>query len=323
LQNQKAQRSLIFKLHKESLVKPGLNFLLALTISVTGVALRVPAAPLLASTEVPGLAANAEARFRLQYEQTEAVLPKLKPSEGLDLALPASEFPYTDFVKSHESFYKKYLLVIRWLAGQSALPMTCNSKTVSNIHHSDESLEAMAEREARSLQVGQDGLRNFEITEYITEVPGFKDCGVSRAESAAIYDYTNSFYQKLNPALRQRTRDLNITAFAKTLDLALDKLAPYKGWVKRGTNFSAETKAKYVKGAIVSDLAYTSTSRNKQFNGDDQLTIYSKTGRYIATLSATHAEEEVLFKRGTKFLVTEVYPDKEDPYVQHYTLIEQ
>lgn len=269
--------------------------------------------------------ATEELRYRLQYQQTLEALPKLPLYAAFDTTLPTSEFPYTDFVNANEAFYRQYLLAIRWITGSPAHELTCKSQSVvmGATQSFTESSNAAALREERSLKIGQDGLRNFDISEFIASVPGYKNCGLTEAEGAAIYDYTNSIYRNLNAALRSRSVDPDLEAFATTLDHALDKLANFNGVVRRGTSLAPEARAKYFAGATVLEPAYTSTSIKKQFQGDDQFEIQSATGKYIAPLSANHSEEEVLFRRGTKFKVLKVETDSDDPQIQHYHLIEQ
>lgn len=260
-----------------------------------------------------------EARYRHQYEQTVEALPKI--GKTLNLGLPASKTPYTDFVKANEHFYDKNLLTIRWVTGSTLQGLGCAQTSAKD--ETTPLTPQQLENEVLSLKVGQDGLRNFDVSKFVEHVPGYKDCGLRTAETAAIFDYTNSFYKTLNSALRKGSTTKDMNAFVETLDRALHKLANHEGWVRRGTDFSEKIRAKYFRGAIVSDLAYTSSTLSRQFSGDDQLHLFSKTGKYIAPLSANHSEEEVLFLRSTEFEVVAVWVDPIDRHVRHYKLIEK
>jgi hypothetical protein len=132
----------------------------------------------------------------------------------------------------------------------------------------------------------------------------YQSCDLTVAELLAIENYTRSAYSSLNSALRSKDAlAQSDKAFADVLSAALHKLTPIKGKVLRGTDVGSELRKKLVPGAIITLSAFTSTSVSQPFGGEDQFVIHSKTGRYIAPLSNSPGEEEVLFDEGTKFRV--------------------
>lgn len=129
-------------------------------------------------------------------------------------------------------------------------------------------------------------------------------------ELAAIVLYTQTFYIEMNGALRNRDK----TAMneygngIRLADKALSKMPVHQGWVRRGVEMMpADVVAKYVPGVVVTEEAFTSSSRadEKAFKGEVQFKILSKSGRDVQKLSRVEAEQEVLFRPGTKFVVVD------------------
>lgn len=63
---------------------------------------------------------------------------------------------------------------------------------------------------------------------------------------------------------------------------------------------------RYKVGAVVEELGFASTSRDKdfdQFEGDVRFTIHSKDGRMENEISSFSEEKEVLFRNNSKFFV--------------------
>ncbi|NMH83279.1 hypothetical protein HH307_03065 [Bacillus coagulans] len=97
----------------------------------------------------------------------------------------------------------------------------------------------------------------------------------------------------------------------KYLDAALNKLPKYKGEVTRSIYFFNEDQLnKFVKdhtsNNIVKYTGYTSATTGDVYNpaGQVELYILSKTGRDIRKYN--ESEQEILFKRGVSFIVTDL-----------------
>lgn len=100
--------------------------------------------------------------------------------------------------------------------------------------------------------------------------------------------------------------------FTQNAVSGLNKLDAYVGEVYRhDKSFGGFTEV-YREGAMISDMAFTSSTYNAESlmslsSEVDILTIMkSKTGRFIKPLSPSQHEDEVLFKPGTRFLVRKV-----------------
>ena len=101
----------------------------------------------------------------------------------------------------------------------------------------------------------------------------------------------------------------------------LSKIAPYTGVTQRGTTLPQKARAEYCQDCTLTDLAFMSTSPDHPWEGEDSFLIQSKQGRYIAPLSYSPEEEEVLFMPGEKFRVTKIVEGKKDGVKQIvYTL---
>ena len=136
--------------------------------------------------------------------------------------------------------------------------------------------------------------------------PGFKDCGLSLAEMSVIAAYTGSFYRSLNSALREGKEETYSAAIA-TLNSGLRKLAAYAGEVRRGASNLGPDLAKLQVGSTVEFKSFTSTAAfDGGFGGPFQFVISTCSGRYIAPLSVSHFEEEVLIPSGSKMEVLEI-----------------
>jgi hypothetical protein len=133
---------------------------------------------------------------------------------------------------------------------------------------------------------------------------------VPEDELAAIVLYTQTFYVEMNSALRNRDKDAmkDFGDGIKLADKGLAKMPTHQGWVHRGVeSLPADVLAKYVPGVVVTEEAFTSTSQaeDSAFTGQVKFKIKSKTGRDVQALSRVEKEKEVLFRPGTKFLVTD------------------
>jgi hypothetical protein len=139
----------------------------------------------------------------------------------------------------------------------------------------------------------------------LTSLAGRLVCGISITESKAISAYTSSFYEPVNRALRTRVLLSKYLPYIRTLSRAMQKLAPYRGTVLRGTNLEYwnQMRMRFRIQRTYQDRAFMSTSRNSPFGAEYRLAVESKTCRYIAPFSVYPNEEEVLCLPSTKFRV--------------------
>ncbi|MGI8307129.1 putative T7SS-secreted protein [Saccharopolyspora hattusasensis] len=138
---------------------------------------------------------------------------------------------------------------------------------------------------------------------------------LSDHEITALSDYRDTGYKPVNTALR--TDDIDALAPAhqdmiKHLDSALEQIPHHTGDpVYRGITVNPddldELLARYTPGELVTENAYTSTSKEAPFKGNVEFIIDSVRGRDISAMNLDEAE--VLFERGTDFLVTDRYFD--------------
>lgn len=127
---------------------------------------------------------------------------------------------------------------------------------------------------------------------------------LSTEELIALHTYTQSDYVKINDELRGKRP---MTTFTRTItDLAvqgMNKLPEYDGRVLRGTNLPLGKDKACVRGAIIVDAGFTSTSAGGPFPGTHQFVIKSKGGRDISFLSKHPQEKEILFPPNHQFKV--------------------
>ncbi|MET9492785.1 ADP-ribosyltransferase domain-containing protein [Nocardia sp. NPDC006630] len=139
---------------------------------------------------------------------------------------------------------------------------------------------------------------------------------LTQADEDAIAAYTNPYtglYEELNSALRAGSVDATQKAQIKAVEEALAKLPDHNGVVFRGTDLPPNVLAKYEKGTVVTEDAFTSTSASadEAFPGDTQFTILSKYGKDVSLHSDVPSEQEVLFPPGTQFdVVSKVFDSK-------------
>ena len=81
-----------------------------------------------------------------------------------------------------------------------------------------------------------------------------------------------------------------------------------------------ETLERYAPGAIVTELAFTSTSRGgvdpQYADGNIEFVIYSHSGKDISGISPKSSEREVLIPAGARFRVRDVKPATESYPIQ-------
>lgn len=135
-------------------------------------------------------------------------------------------------------------------------------------------------------------------------------------QRAAIRDYTDRAYQRMNEQLREGEVSGAIQRKVERLIEALEKLPDFHGDVYRGATIHDENVlAKYEDvGAEVLEDAFTSATKSplKAFSGNVRFYLSSKHGKDISNWSVHPEEEEVLFKPGTPFKVLEFTRSKHD-----------
>ncbi len=100
--------------------------------------------------------------------------------------------------------------------------------------------------------------------------------------------------------------------YSQNVVSAINKLPVYPGNVYRHGNFFSGYKELNRPGAVLTDLAFASTtfrpeSLQEQFGKDYTEVIDSKTGRWIKPISAAPGEDEVLLKPGPRLRVKARY----------------
>jgi hypothetical protein len=127
-------------------------------------------------------------------------------------------------------------------------------------------------------------------------------------QEAAIRDYSDSGYRKINEQLRTRVFTQRTRRKINILASALEGLPNFEGDVFRGAAIEERLLRKYQRvGQIITERAFISASRSpsKAFSGNVRFYIISKRGKEIDQSSAYPEEEEVLFLPDTRFKVLE------------------
>lgn len=167
----------------------------------------------------------------------------------------------------------------------------------------------------------KDGLKNK--SDKLYESSKFKEMGGSLSEYIALYVYKDVNFSEINRALRhmnfKSTEDEKaFITFVKYLNSALDRIPPYKGYVKREAAFAPEVLDQFKPGGYFSTKSYFSTTLKSQVlfaaSGTSNLAKFilkSKTGKSIESIMfrdslPTSGEGEVLFKPQTIFKVLKV-----------------
>ncbi|HFL3268787.1 TPA: ADP-ribosyltransferase [Clostridioides difficile] len=132
-------------------------------------------------------------------------------------------------------------------------------------------------------------------------------------EMLALYKYMGGDAYKINEKLR---RNIKLTEedewFINNLDRVLDTMPNYEGDVTRSLYFyNKESLDKFVSmyklGEIVTNYDYTSTTKGSTYNPEGQVQMYilnSQKGKDVSKYNPK--EQEVLYKRGSRFKVIEV-----------------
>lgn len=150
----------------------------------------------------------------------------------------------------------------------------------------------------------------------------------SDGERVALRSYMRSDFREINEALRGEApgfshwvpagerRKVQVEAYRGYIDLmtsALSKLRDFRGEVTRVTALTRGQVARYTKGKVVTEHAFTSTSEhgNCPYDGNVVFDIQSKHGKRILKVNDSD-EREVLFAPGVRFKVLDKKLDPED-----------
>jgi len=115
-------------------------------------------------------------------------------------------------------------------------------------------------------------------------------------QKAAIRDYSDSGYRRINEQLRDRAVTDRIRHKIDILTAALEELPNFQGDVFRGAVIEEGLLRKYQRvGDVVTERAFISASRSpsKAFSGNVRFYIISRRGKDIEQWSACPDEEEV------------------------------
>ncbi|HFL2394870.1 TPA: ADP-ribosyltransferase [Clostridioides difficile] len=167
-----------------------------------------------------------------------------------------------------------------------------------------------------------DGEENSKLDEWFDEY-GLDFAGIegkanknkepTEDEMLALYKYMGGDAYKINEKLR---RNIKLTEedewFINNLDRVLDTMPNYEGDVTRSLYFyNKESLDKFVSmyklGEIVTNYDYTSTTKGSTYNPEGQVQMYilnSQKGKDVSKYNPK--EQEVLYKRGSRFKVIEV-----------------
>ncbi|MCT6925304.1 phage minor capsid protein [Metasolibacillus sp.] len=129
-------------------------------------------------------------------------------------------------------------------------------------------------------------------------------------EQRAINQYISSDSYKINDKLRRGlSLDKSDSELIENLDKALDKLPRYTGDVNRSLFFYDDESFinftnQYQVGKIIKEPSYLSTAKNVYDEDDDIRLVIKNTKNGIDLKGYNDSEKEVLYKRGSKFVVT-------------------
>ncbi len=143
---------------------------------------------------------------------------------------------------------------------------------------------------------------------------------IPKEDLMALKAYTGDYYRKMNSALRGETAlwktQEGMASGVKGASSALNQLPSHQGTVFRGAHLDPAVLDKYVKGEVIAEKAFLSTTLDesvaKNFGNANTLFVINavKNGRDVSFLSDYAAEKEVLFTPGTAFKVLSKDLDK-------------
>ena len=161
---------------------------------------------------------------------------------------------------------------------------------------------------------------NKEIKKIDNEVKNVGEVKLTDNEQYALNKYMGFESYIYNEKLRNDIPlDENETKILNNLDKALDKMPKYENTVTRSVSISSDDINHFLKdykeGCVIQYKAYMSTTKGDIYNPDArvQMAIKSKNGRDISKYNKE--EQEILFKRNSKFNVIKV-DTNDDFYVR-------
>lgn len=150
------------------------------------------------------------------------------------------------------------------------------------------------------------------------EPPTYEQVPLDYNEEYAVKNYISSESYKINEKLRSGTplTPADYT-FTTNLDSALSKMPRYEGTLTRSLAFiSPEDMAAFLKqhekGSIIEYTQYISTTKGSIYNPDAPIQIivlHATAGRDISSYNP--GEKEVLYERGSRFIVIDVTESKD------------
>lgn len=161
---------------------------------------------------------------------------------------------------------------------------------------------------------------NKEIKKIDNEVKNVDEVKLTDNEQYALNKYMGFESYTYNEKLRNDiSLDENETKILNNLDKVLDKMPKYANTVTRSVSISSDDINYFLKdykeGYVIQYKAYMSTTKGDIYNPDArvQMAIKSKNGRDISKYNKE--EQEILFKRNSKFNVIKV-DTSDDFYVR-------
>jgi hypothetical protein len=159
---------------------------------------------------------------------------------------------------------------------------------------------------------GDEALYDRCLAEALT---GPNPSGLSDVERMAIWVYSSTdqkWYERINSELRGGAPSLTVQIFAELWNTALDQLPNHVGVVYRGfyaadlDGATDQILRAYDASALIEWHAFTSSSKDvkKAFPGNVLFIIRSQSGRVLGPYADKPAEEEILFKAGSRYNVT-------------------
>lgn len=145
---------------------------------------------------------------------------------------------------------------------------------------------------------------------------------LSFSEVYILDEYTTTLFILLNKYSSNPDLDLeNFNYLNRYINHTLDKLQNYSGSVRRDLDLSPSEIERLKKEPYYEARTLMSTTKSDEplfFARNCIFLITSKTGKYISSFSAAPREEEVLFKKGTKFKITKFEVNESDKITTFY-----
>ncbi len=195
-------------------------------------------------------------------------------------------------------------------------------------NQNDEYIQELKRREKQYERLLTGSLLTSNIRNYSTKVQELqnqiKDATMeelTESEQLAVNKYISSDFYVINEKLRNNlVLDDIEKELMNDLDLALDKMKNYQGRVRRSLELDDETLKEFLEkhrvGNTVKYEAYTATTTGERYNQFSNVELYidSKRGKDIRQYN--EEEQEILFKRGSKFKVKQAEKIKDVYYIR-------